>query len=138
MIISSGFELIKLTAGLDYSPTFVSTDKRVPANERTTLGYYQIGELTQYGLAKGPVFKIEFVDLSSISTATHVKIWGLGNKDDSAPIYPISYFDPSKSLTKTIDVWLKKFEFCNNSGTPVTENTYTVVGYKKNAMPTVW
>jgi hypothetical protein len=133
---SSGFELIELVAGLDYSPTFVSTDKRVPATEKTSLGYYQIGELMQYGFAKGPIFKVEFVDLTSIATATHIKIWGLGNKDDSAPLYPITYIN---GLTNPIvDVWLKKFEFCDNAGNPVSESEYTVVGHKKNAMPIVW
>lgn len=132
---SSGFELIELVAGLDYSPTFVSTDKRVPSTEKTSLGYYQIGELMQYGFAKGPIFKIEFVDLSSVS-ATHVKIWGLGNKDNAAPIYPITYLN---GLTNpVVEVWLKKFEFCDSAGTPAVETSYTVVGYKKNSMPIVW
>lgn len=133
----TGFELIELSAGLDYSPTFVSTDKRVPPTEKTTLGYYQIGELMQYGFAKGPVFKIEFVNIATMSSATHVKIWGLGNKDDAAPIYPLSYFDVKYGNTR-IDVWLKKFEFCDQFGEPITESSYTVVGYKKNAMPVVW
>lgn len=137
MMTPSGFELIELVAGIDYTPTFISTDKRVPATEKTSLGYYQIGELAQYGFAKGPVFRLEFADITSISTATHVKIWGLGNKDNSAPIYPISYFNKVNGLTR-IDVWLRKFEFCDSSGNPVVESNYTVVGYKKNAMPVAW
>lgn len=133
----SGFELIELVAGINYTPTFISTDKRVPATEKTSLGYYQIGELTQYGFAKGPIFRIEFVDITTMSTATHVKIWGLGNKDNAAPIYPLSYFDVKYGHTR-VDVWLQKFEFCDIDGNPVVENSYTVVGYKKNAMPVAW
>lgn len=133
----SGFELIELVAGIDYTPTFISTDKRVPSTEKTSLGYYQIGELAQYGLAKGPVFRIEFVKVSAVSTATHVKVWAIGNKDNTAPIYPLSYFNPTNGLTK-LDIWLRKFEFCDQDGETVTETSYTVVGYKKNAMPVVW
>ena len=133
----TGFELIELTAGINYSPTFISTDKRLPANEKTTIGYNQIGEIAQYGFAHGPVFKIEFVNLSSIATATHVKIWGLGNQDAAAPLYPITYFNPSYGNTK-LAIWLKKFEFCDNSGDPIEETNYTVVGYKKKAMPLAW
>lgn len=130
---SIGYELIELVAGLNYAPTFVSTDKRAAPTDKTTLGYYQIGELMQYGFAKGPVFKIEFVDISSVATATHVKIWGIGNQDDAAPLYTVSYVK-----NRTIDVWLKKFEFCDSSGNPVEESNYTVVGYKKAAMPIGW
>jgi hypothetical protein len=56
-------EIINLTAGLNYEPTFVRTDKRRSALESTSLGYYQIGELAQYGNARGPIFKIEFADM---------------------------------------------------------------------------
>lgn len=135
----SGTELILLQhnsasadpGGIDYSPTKISTDKRLPAGTPSTLGYYQIGVNDQYGYAFGPVFKVEFVDLSAV-TATHIKIWGLDNKDDNAPIYPKSYL-VNHPLLK---VYLKKFEFVNSAGTVVPPGgAYTVVGYKKRALP---
>lgn len=135
MMNSPGYELITLLAGVDYSPTFVSTDRRVPPTTKTSLGYYQIGADQQYGYSKGPVYRLELVDLSSV-TATHIKIWGLGNRDDSAPIYPISYIN--SLVNPIVEVWLKKFEFCDSEGVIATETEYTIVGYKKNAMPIVW
>lgn len=136
-MITSGTELLTLTSGVNYEPTFVSTDKRAAKYEKTTLGYWQIGELQQYGFARGPIFKIEFVDLSSIATATHVKIWGLDNKDSDAPIYPLTYFTAMVSPA-IVDVYLKKFEFCDSVGTPVVETDYVVVGYKKRVLPLAW
>ena len=133
-MLNSASELILLTAGVNYEPTFVSTDKRVPSSEKTSLGYWQIGELQQYGFAKGPIFKVEFVDLASIS-ATHVKIWGIDHKDDDAPIYPVTYLN---AIKRPIDAYLKKFIFCNSSGVEASETTYTVVGYKKKSMLSIW
>ena len=125
-------EIITLEAGLDYSPTFIRTDKRRAANQPTSLGYVQIGELAQYGNAKGPIFKLEFVDLSGIATASHVKIWGLLNDDTNAPIYPLTYF----STVPSIDIFAKKFIFCDGSGVEVDEtDNYLVIGHKKNVMP---
>jgi hypothetical protein len=136
-MITSGTELINLEHGVNYAPTFVSTDKRAGRTERTTIGYWQVGEDQQYGHARGPIFKIEFADLSSISTATHVKIWGIDNKDDDAPIYPIAYFT-SLTSPALVEVYLKKFEFCDSDGTPVIETDYLVVGYKKRVLPIAW
>jgi hypothetical protein len=136
-MITSGTELLTLQSGINYEPTFVSTDKRVPQGERTTLGFWRIGELQQYGFSKGPIFKIEFADLSSIATATHVKVWGIDNKDDDAPIYPITYFSQMTSPA-TVDVYLKKFEFCDSNGDVVEETDYLVVGYKKRVLPLAW
>lgn len=135
-MLESGVELITLGHGIVYEPTFVSTDKRVPSYEKTSLGYWQIGEIQQYGFAKGPVFKVEFVDVASAGTGvTHVKIWGIDNLNNDAPIYPITYF----TNFSTIPVYLKKFEFCDVSGTEVIpDGTYTVVGYKKKGMVSVW
>lgn len=125
-------EIITLEAGLNYSPTFIRTDKRRSANETTSLGYMQIGELAQYGNAKGPIFKLEFVDLSGIATASHVKIWGLLNDDINAPIYPLTYF----SNVPWIDIFAKKFIFCDGAGVEIDETgNYLVVGHKKNVMP---
>lgn len=135
-MLNSGVELINLEDGVDYSPTFVSTDKRATPSERTTIGYYQIGSTMQYGFAKGPIFKVEFVDLTSAG-ANYIKIWGIDNQDNDAPIYPISYLAPDKQ--PIIEVYLKKFIFCDVNGTPVTPSgDYVVVGYKKRAIPVAW
>jgi hypothetical protein len=129
-------EIINLTAGLNYEPTFVRTDKRRSALESTSLGYYQIGELAQYGNARGPIFKIEFADTSSIATASHVKIWGLDNDDINAPLYSISYLNTWRPI---LDVYVKKFIFCDSAGVEVDEDgNYTVIGYKKKTLPTVF
>lgn len=128
-------ELISLTAGLNYSPTFIRNDKRRPSTVPTSLGYYQIGELAQYGNAKGPIFRVEFADLSSLETAEYVKIWGLDNDDTNAPIYPVTYLQTWRPI---LDIYLKKFIFCDFSGTEIDEtDNYTVIGYKRKTIPTV-
>ena len=136
-MLESGTELITLQAEVNYEPTFISADKRVPAGTSTTLGYWQIGELQQSGFSRGPVFKIEFADISGIATATHVKIWGIDNKDNDAPIYPLTYFSGMASPAM-VHVYLKKFEFCDSNGVTVTESDYLVVGYKKRVIPIAW
>lgn len=134
-MLNSAIEIITLIAGKNYEPTFISTDKRRPAGMPTSLGYYQIGEQMQYGYAKGPIFKIEFVDLTQVATASHIKIWGIDNIDDTlVPLYDLNYL---KSL-KLFEIYLKKFEFCDSDGVPVKEETYTVVGHKKKVMPFNW
>lgn len=134
-MLESGVELINLYHDLDYSPTFKSTDRRAQGGS-TTLGYYQIGDLVQYGYARGPVFKVEFVSLGSAG-ASYVKIWGIDNIDNDAPVYPITYLASDKQ--PVIHVYLKKFIFCDINGTPVSPSgAYTVVGYKKRVMPVAW
>jgi len=129
-------EIININAGINYEPTFIRTDRRRSAIETTGLGYYQIGELAQYGNAKGPIFRIEFADLTSISTATHVKIWGLDNDDTNAPLYPITYLQTWRPI---IDLYLKKFIFCDSSEVEIDEEgNYTVLGYKRKTLPTVF
>lgn len=129
-------EIISLDAGLNYSPTFIRTDKRRSAVETTSLGYVQIGELAQYGNASGPIFRVEFADLSLISTASHVKIWGLDNDDTNAPLYPITYLNTWRPI---VDLYLKKFIFCDSAGVEVDETgNYTVLGYKRKVLPTVY
>lgn len=135
-MLNSAIELLKLVHDTNYEPTFVSTDRRRPSSASTSLGYYQIGSTQQYGQANGPIFKIEFVTLSALpGAATHVQIWGLENIDSEAPIYPVTYV-----TSKTMDVYLKKFVFCNSSGVKqtVASNLYTVVGHKKKVMPFNW
>lgn len=139
-MVESGTELITLAHGENYAPTFVSTDKRKGPGEKTTVGYWQIGDPTHHGFARGPVFKIEFADLSGVTTATHVKIWGVDNQDSNAPIYPLSYFKSTAAPWNTIiHVYLQKFEFCDSSGNTVTpDGDYLVVGYKKKVIPIAW
>jgi hypothetical protein len=128
-------ELISLIADTDYSPTFIRTDRRIPNGQPTTLGYYQIGADQQYGNAKGPIFKVEFADTSSIATATHVKIWGLDNDDTNAPLYPITYIVDNRPM---MELYLKKFIFCDSEGIEVNEEgNYTVIGYKRRSLPQV-
>jgi hypothetical protein len=133
-MLESGTELITLTSELDYSPTFVSTDKRQPTGAKTSLGYWQIGETEQYGFARGPVFKIEFAYLNI--TSTHIKIWGIDNIDDDGVIYPKTFF----TNNPTMHVYLKKFAFCNSAGVIASESAsaYTVIGYKKRSLPVSW
>ena len=133
-MLDSGVELITLENNVSYAPTFVSTDKRAIPSQRTSLGYWRIGETAQQGYAKGPVFKIEFVDLTGV-TAGYVRIWGIDN-DDNAPVYPLTYF----TNNPTISVYLKKFVFCDAAGAPVdaTGFTYTIIGYKKRAISVSW
>jgi hypothetical protein len=129
-------EIINLEAGINYEPTFIRTDNRLPANVPTTLGYLQIGELQQYGNARGPLFRIEFADTSAV-TASHVKILGLDNNDINAPIYPIAYLQNWRPI---LDVYLKKFIFCDAGGTEIIEDpaNYAIIGYKRKTMPTVF
>jgi hypothetical protein len=132
--MNHAIEIINLQEGVNYSPTFVSTDRR--SNVSTSLGYMQIGESAQEGNAKGPIFRVEFVDLSQISTATHIKIWGLENGDANAPIYPITYLTTWKP---TLDLYLKKFIFCDSAGEPVEEaGEYSIFGHKRKTLPTVY
>lgn len=135
-MLESGTELITLLNDTVYSPTFISTDKRQPSTAPTTLGYWQIGETQQYGFSRGPVFKIEFANVDDLAVGvTHVKIWGVDNQDNDAPIYPISYI----SNNPIIHVYLKKFLFCDVAGEPVEPaGDYLVVGYKKRVLPLAW
>jgi hypothetical protein len=138
MMLSSGTELIELAHDVNYAPTFVSTDRRVPPGEKTSLGYYQIGETQQWGFARGPIFKMEVVSLAGVGSPTHMKIWGIDNLNDDAPIYPLTYFSSASAAKNTIEVYLKKFIFCNSVGEIVAPSDYTIVGYKKRAMPIAW
>jgi hypothetical protein len=133
-MLESGTELIKLTSELDYTPTFISTDRRQPAGAKTSLGYMQIGVLEQYGFARGPIFKIEVAYLNV--TSTHIKVWGIDNVDDDGVIYPKTFF----TNHPTLNVYLKKFAFCNSAGVIATESAsnYTIVGYKKRSYPVSW
>jgi len=135
-MLSSAIELINLTHDVSYAPTFVSTDKRIPAGGKTSLGYWRIGETQQYGYSYGPVFRVEFVNMG---TADYVKIWGLENKDDDAVVYPKTYLMSATYANNKIDVYLMKFAFCDITGAVVSPpNTYSVIGHKKKTMPIAW
>ena len=134
MMTNYATEIITLEAGTNYAPTFIRTDRRIPANQPTSLGYIQIGAVAQEGNALGPIFKVEFADLTAVS-AVSVQIWGLENDDTNAPIYPIAYLTTWRPI---IDVYLKKFIFLDIENVEVDETEYTVFGYKKKTMPTVY
>jgi len=135
-MLESGIELIQLSDNTNYAPTFISTDKRVPAGTPTTLGYWQIGETQQYGFAKGPIFKVDFLEIvtGEGSSATHVKIWGIDNKDDAAPLFPINYL----SANPTVHVYLQKFLICDENGDAQSVESYNIIGYKKKGMLISW
>jgi hypothetical protein len=123
-MVESGTELISLINGENYSPTFISTDKRKGPGERTTIGYWQIGESVQHGFSRGPVFKVEFVDLANVTTPTHVKVWGLDNLDDDAPIYPLSYFS-STSSSWTLNAYSQVISVTADTPYTITHNLNT-------------
>lgn len=118
---------------LSYEPIWISTDRRQPDASKTTLKYSQVGGPTagdKIGNSNGPIFMVEFVDVASI-TATHVKVWALDNDDSNAAIYPKAYLAANPKL----NVWLKKFEFTNATGTPVAGGTFKVYGHRKRTYP---
>jgi hypothetical protein len=131
--MESGVELINLSHGVDYAPTNISTDKRNIG--RSTLSYWQIGETQQYGHARGPIFRVDFVDLSGVSPATHIKVWGIDNIDSDAAIFPVTYISTNPQLP----VYLRKFEFTDSSGNTVAPGgNYSAIGYKKRVIPIAW
>ena len=126
-------ELIKLTNGVDYSPVWISTDRRQPDPTKTTMVYSQVGGPTaedKIGNTYGPIFRVEFVDVASI-TATHVKVWGIDNTDDDAAIYPVAYL----ALNPKLDIWLKKIEFTDADGLTVAGGTSIIYGHRKRTFP---
>jgi hypothetical protein len=140
---ASGTEVINLEGGIDYTPTFISTDKRSPAGSTTSIGYWQIGADAQYGYTHGPIYQIEFLDVAEPvgASVAFIAIWGVDNQGSPA-IYPISYFYDaagSVSIPRKIDILLKKFEFWDSNLDDITSTvddslTY-VVGYKRRTFP---
>ncbi len=118
---------------LSYKPIYIVTDKRRVDPNKTTLKYLQVGGPTandKIGNALGAIFKVEFVDLSALS-ATHIKIWGIHNDDDSAVIYPVAYLNGI-----TLNVVLDKFEFTDAVGNiAAAGGAYTIIGHRKNTQP---
>lgn len=139
----SGTEVINLEGGIDYAPTFISTDKRAPAGSLTTIGYWQIGAAAQYGNSHGPIYQIEFLDVAEpvAHNTAYIAIWGIDNHGEPA-VYPISYFYDSissQSISRKINIYLKKFEYWDASEVDITNSidhlaTY-IVGYKRRTFP---
>ena len=137
MILNSAVEIIELQhyssispAGVTYAPQFISTDRRKLPGEKTTLGYYQVGDPNttgKIGNTSGPIYRMEFVDLSALG-GQYIKIWALENSDDNALIYPVLYL-----AGKTLDIWLQKFEIVDVNGDLDTpDGDYKIFGHRKN------
>jgi hypothetical protein len=121
---------------LSYDPVWISTDRRQPDPTKTSLKYSQVGgpsSADKIGNGNGPIFRVEFVDLASVS-ATHIKVWALDNDDainSDGVLYPISYI-----AGKTLDIWLKKFEFTDSDGDTVAAGgSYLIYGHRKRQYP---
>lgn len=134
--LDSATELIQLehfSSGgndVDYIPTFINTDRR---GQSTSVGYWQIGSTEQHGQTYSPVYKMIFADISSV-TATHIKIWGISNIGNEAPIFPIAYF--AAPSNQVLDIYLNKFEFTDALGNVVAPGgDYSIIGCKKKSMP---
>ena len=130
----SATEILTLEPDVSYAPVWIVTDKRTSDPEKTTLKYPQVGgpdASDKIGNADGPIYMIEFADLSALATAEFVKIWGLDNDDINAPIYPIAYLRNNPRVY----VWLDKFVFTDRFGQPVEETKYTVLGHRKRKYP---
>lgn len=144
MNVSSSTEIISLfnaasaSPELTYDPVWISTDRRQSDPTKTTLKFAQVGGPTaadKIGNAYGPIYRIEFVDLSALSAA-YIKIWGLDNDNvnSDGAIYPVTYL-----AGKTLDVWLKKFEFTDANGDAVAAGgAYTIYGHRKRQYPAIF
>lgn len=123
---------------LSYEPIWISTDRRQPDPTKTSLKYAQVGGPTssdKIGNGYGPIFKVEFADLASVS-ATHIKVWAIDNDEiiSDGVVYPVSYL-----AGKSLDIWLRKFEFTNANGeTTAAGGTYTIVGHRKRQYPAIF
>jgi len=129
----SSTEILTLENGISYAPVWIVTDKRISDPEKTTLKYPQVGGPTaadKIGNANGPIFRIEVLS----ATASYIRIWGLDNDDDNAPVYPIARFTGA-GASPILDVWLKKFEFTDANGNPVAAGNYQVLGHRKRNYP---
>lgn len=125
---NSGIEILNLTHAISYELQFISTDRRIPTGQPTSIGYNQIGGPLagdKIGHANGPIFKVEFVD---IPANEHIRIWGIDNADADVVVYPTNYLINNPKL----DIWLRKFEWTNAAG--VTESapaSYKILGHRK-------
>lgn len=121
---------------LSYGPVWISTDRREQDPNKTTLKYSQVGgpkASDKIGNAYGPIFRIEVLS----ADASYIKVWGLDNDDINAPVYPITRFTAA-GASPYLDIWLKKFEFTNSAGDPVSPGTYKVIGHRKRNYPAIF
>lgn len=133
-------EIIELAAGTDYSPYFVSTDRRRPSTERTSLGYFDVRESE----GNGPIFRLDFayIDESNVNTGTtFVKLFGLDALDIETSrtlLYPLTYFYKNgPSTLSRLDIFLKAFVFCDSNGNPINIDPtyYKIAGHKLKTIP---
>jgi hypothetical protein len=116
---------------IDYIPTWISTDKR---GESTSIGYWQTGSTIQHGVTYSPVYRVSFDNISDLSTdgITGIKIWGISNEGEDAPIFPLTYLLEHPIL----DIYLKQLQFVDINGEGVdTRQFYNITGYKKIKHP---
>ena len=129
-------EIISLTENVSYKPVYINADKRQSDITKTTIKYLQVGgplAADKIGNALGAILKVHFVDLLSITTATHIKIWGVHNNDASAVNFLLADLDGT-----LMDIMLNKFEFTNSSGDPAAAGgTYQIIGHRRNTTPFV-
>lgn len=108
----TGYELVDLQSGVDYSPQFISTSKLLKGSAAAAAngpGYY----------SPMPVFKIL---ITSNNNTGNIKLWGIGNDDDGG------YVEIPKSSLKVgeeYNIYLKKFEAAG----------ITMVGYTSKNLP---
>ena len=128
-------EIISLNDAVSYKPVYINADRRQSDINKTTIKYLQVGGpgvADKIGNALGAIIKVEFVDLSALGAATHIKIWGVHNNDASAVVYPVSYLEG-----KRLDLVLDKFEFASDiAGTPeAAGGAFVILGHRKNTQP---
>lgn len=136
MLVNIATEIIELSHAsfaspeINYEPIAISTDRRQPDPTKTTLVYWQLGPSgSKIGNANGPVHAVEFVD---IPASAYIKVWAMDNDDANAVVYPTDYLIKFPLL----NVWLKKFEWTDATGSVVAAPvSYTVVGHRKRNLP---
>jgi len=130
-------EIIKLSESVSYKPVYINADKRQPDIDKTTIKYLQVGgplATDKIGNALGAITKVEFVDLTNLASATHIKIWGVHNTDATAVVYPVSYLIANPIL----NIILSKFEFASDIGGTIVaevESAYVIYGHRTNTTP---
>ena len=77
-----------------------------------------------------------FQDISNLPldtpAITGIKIWGVGNTNDDAPTFPVTYLLANPKL----DIYLNKFEFVDAAGDAVAPTVdFMITGYKKKTFP---
>jgi len=140
--MNSSTEILKLNAASSttpessYAPVWIVTDRRETDPNKTTLKYAQIGgpkATDKIGNAHGPIYMIEFVLIPS--SPTHIRVWGIDNDDQNAPIYPVEYLRKNPKL----NIWLSKFEFTDENGLVSSSGgDYIIYGHRKRQYPAIF